>query len=41
LTGDPAPTIHQAASDAGADGVFLKGEFLEKLLARLVAVKSA
>lgn len=41
LTGDPTPTIHQAASDAGADGVFLKGEFLEKLLARLVAVKRA
>ena len=39
LTGDPAPTIHQAASAAGADGVFLKGEFLEKLLARLAAVR--
>jgi DNA-binding NarL/FixJ family response regulator len=41
LTGDPAPTIHQAAADAGADGVFLKGEFLEKLLARLAAVNGA
>ena len=39
LTGDPAPSMHQAASAAGADGVFLKGEFLEKLLARLAAVK--
>jgi DNA-binding NarL/FixJ family response regulator len=39
LTGDPAPTIHQAARDAGADGVFLKGVFLEKLLRRLAAVK--
>jgi DNA-binding NarL/FixJ family response regulator len=38
LTGDPKPSIHQAAADAGADGVFLKGEFLEKLLARLAAV---
>jgi DNA-binding NarL/FixJ family response regulator len=41
LTGDPAPTIHQAAAAAGADGVFLKGEFLEKLLARLAAVNGA
>jgi DNA-binding NarL/FixJ family response regulator len=41
LTGDPAPTIHQAAAAAGADGVFLKGEFLEKLLARLAAVDGA
>jgi two-component system chemotaxis response regulator CheB len=41
LTGDPAPTIHQAASDAGADAVFLKGEFLEKLLARLAALNGA
>jgi DNA-binding NarL/FixJ family response regulator len=39
LTGDPAPIIHQAASDAGADGVFLKGEFLEKLFLRLTAIK--
>jgi DNA-binding NarL/FixJ family response regulator len=38
LTGDPAPMIHQAAADAGADGVFLKGEFIEKLLTRLVAI---
>lgn len=38
LTGDPDPTIHQAARDAGADGVFLKGEFVEKLFARLSAV---
>jgi DNA-binding NarL/FixJ family response regulator len=41
LTGDPTPTIHQAAVTAGADGVFLKGEFLEKLLARLAAVNGA
>jgi DNA-binding NarL/FixJ family response regulator len=41
LTGDAAPPLHQAASDAGADGVFLKGEFLEKLLMRLAAIKGA
>jgi DNA-binding NarL/FixJ family response regulator len=41
LTGDPAPTIHQAAAAAGADGVFLKGEYLEKLLSRLAAVNGA
>ena len=41
LTGDPAPVLHQAASEAGADGVYLKGAFVEKLLSRLAAVKSA
>jgi DNA-binding NarL/FixJ family response regulator len=40
LTGDPAPVLHQAASEAGADGVYLKGEFVEKLLSRLAAVKA-
>jgi DNA-binding NarL/FixJ family response regulator len=39
LTGDPAPGLHQAANEAGADGVYLKGEFVEKLLSRLAAVK--
>jgi DNA-binding NarL/FixJ family response regulator len=39
LTADPAPALRQAVSVAGADGVFLKGELLEKLLARLSAVK--
>jgi DNA-binding NarL/FixJ family response regulator len=39
LTGDPAPVLHQAASDAGADGVYLKGEFVEKLLSRLAEVQ--
>jgi DNA-binding NarL/FixJ family response regulator len=40
LTGDPAPALHQAASEAGADGVYLKGEFAEKLFLRLAAVKA-
>lgn len=39
LTGDPTPVLHQAASDAGADGVYLKGEFVEKLLSRLAEVQ--
>ena len=39
LTGDPAPTLHHAASEAGADGVFLKGEFIEQLFSRLAAIR--
>lgn len=35
LTGDPAPALHEAAREAGADGVFQKGQMLEQLLARL------
>lgn len=38
LTGDAAPALHQAADGAGADGVFVKDEFLEKLLTRLARV---
>lgn len=38
LTGDPTPILHQAATAAGADGVYLKGEFVEKLFSRLAAV---
>jgi len=41
LTGDSAPALHRAADEAGADGVFIKGEFLEKLLARLVSARVA
>ncbi len=40
LTGDPAPALHDAAAEAGADGVFLKGELLEKLLARLATARA-
>jgi DNA-binding NarL/FixJ family response regulator len=35
LTGDEDPRLHQAASDAGADGVLVKGEIIERLLDRL------
>jgi DNA-binding NarL/FixJ family response regulator len=41
LTGDPAPELHHAASAAGADGVFLKGDLLTKLFARLAVAKGA
>jgi hypothetical protein len=32
------PSTRPAADEAGADGVFVKGEFLEKLLTRLARV---
>ena len=35
LTGDPEPELHRAATRAGADGVFLKGELVENLIERL------
>ena len=35
LTGDEDPRLHQAATDAGADGVLVKGEIIERLLDRL------
>jgi DNA-binding NarL/FixJ family response regulator len=37
LTGDPAPAFQLAVSEAGADGVFLKGELLKELFMRLTA----
>ncbi len=40
LTGDPAPELSRAATEAGADGVFLKGELVENLLDRLTRVRS-
>jgi two-component system, NarL family, response regulator DesR len=39
LTGDSTPPLHHAVRDAGADGVFLKGDILTKLLTRLAATK--
>jgi DNA-binding NarL/FixJ family response regulator len=35
VTGDPEPELGRAATLAGADGVFLKGELVEKLIDRL------
>src|SRR5919108_427694 len=36
LTGDPAPELHQAVTEAGADAVLLKGDFVDTLFERLV-----
>jgi DNA-binding NarL/FixJ family response regulator len=41
LTGDPEPALHQAACEAGADGVFIKGDFLEGLFTRLASGRLA
>ncbi len=38
LTGDETPGLHQAVSEAGADGVMLKTEMLEQLIERLASV---
>ena len=41
LTGDPAPELHQAVREAGADAVLLKGDLVDTLVDRLSAVKAA
>jgi DNA-binding NarL/FixJ family response regulator len=41
LTGDAHPALHQAVTDAGADAVLLKEEFVETLVERLAARLSA
>jgi DNA-binding NarL/FixJ family response regulator len=41
LTGDPAPDLHRAVSEAGADAVLLKGELVDTLVDRLAAVRTA
>ena len=41
LTGDPAPELHKAVSEAGADAVLLKRDLVGTLLDRLAAVKRA
>ena len=40
LTGDDAPPLHDAAREAGADAVLLKGDFFSSLMDRLRAVKA-
>lgn len=40
LTGDPAPELHQAVSEAGADAVLLKGDLVDTLIDRLAAVRT-
>ncbi|MGZ8715828.1 MAG: response regulator [Gaiellaceae bacterium] len=38
LTSDPAPELHQAVSEAGADAVLLKGDLVDALVERLATV---
>jgi DNA-binding NarL/FixJ family response regulator len=40
LTGDDAPTLHEAVFEAGADDVLLKSEILDALLERLTGVRA-
>jgi DNA-binding NarL/FixJ family response regulator len=39
LTGDPDPELHRAVTEAGADGVLLKGQMISVLLDRLNAMR--
>lgn len=41
LTGDTHPALHNAVSEAGADAVLLKEEFVDVLVERLAAAKAA
>ena len=40
LTGDEHPALHKAVSEAGADAVLMKGEFVDVLMERLAAAKA-
>jgi DNA-binding NarL/FixJ family response regulator len=41
LTGDKEPALHTAVTEAGADAVLMKGEFVDVLVARLAAARGA
>lgn len=41
LTGDEAPKLHDAVKDAGADGVLLKSDLVERLVERLAGLRSS
>jgi len=41
LTGDPAPELHQAVTEAGADAVLMKSDLVDSLVQRLRAVRAA
>jgi len=41
LTGDPAPELHDAVTEAGADAVLMKGDLVDSLVQRLRAVRAA
>jgi DNA-binding NarL/FixJ family response regulator len=40
LTGDEAPALHKAVTEAGADAVLVKDEFVDVLVDRLAAAKA-
>ena len=40
LTGDSAPALHRAVTEAGADAVLVTGEFVDVLVDRLAAAKA-
>ena len=40
LTGDKEPALHTAVTEAGADAVLMKGEFVDVLVARLAASRA-
>jgi DNA-binding NarL/FixJ family response regulator len=41
LTGDVHPALHEAVTEAGADAVLVKDEFVETLVERLSAARAA
>src|SRR6188472_1158528 len=41
LTGDAHPALHRAVTEAGADAVLMKHEFVDALVERLAAVRAA
>ena len=41
LTGDSAPELHRAVTEAGADAVLMKGDLVDSLVQRLRAVRAA
>jgi DNA-binding NarL/FixJ family response regulator len=41
LTGDVYPPLHRAVTEAGADAVLVKDEFVETLVERLTAARAA
>ena len=40
LTGDEHPALHEAVTEAGADAVLMKAEFVDVLMERLAAAKA-
>ena len=40
LTGDAEPALHRAVTEAGADAVLMKSEFVDTLIARLAEVRA-